>query len=51
MAEELEKNLPPGIVTELLGRSTITLTLNTYSHMINSISGEAADAMDKIVGQ
>jgi len=47
----LEKNVHPKIVSELLGHSTVTLTLNTYSHIINPMSGVAADAMDEIVGQ
>jgi len=47
----LEKNIRPKIVSELLVHSTVTLTLNTYSHMINPMSGVAADAMDERVGQ
>lgn len=47
----LEKNVHPKIVSELLGHSTVTLTLNTYSHIINPMSSVAADAMDEIVGQ
>ena len=47
----LEKNVHPKIVSELLGYSSVTLTLNTYSHIINPLSGVAADAMDEIVGQ
>ena len=47
----LEKNVHPKIVSELLGHSTITLTLNTYSHIINPLSRVAADTMDDIVDQ
>ena len=47
----LEKNVHPKIVSELLGHSTVTLTLNTYSHIINPLSSVAADALDEIVGQ
>jgi len=47
----LEKNVHPKTVSELLGHSTVTLTLNTYSHIINPMSSVAADAMDEIVGQ
>ena len=47
----LEKNVHPKIVSELLGHSTITLTLNTYSHIINPLSRVAADTLDDIVGQ
>ena len=47
----LEKNVHPKIASELLGHSTVTLTLNTYSHIINPMSGVAAEAMDEILGQ
>jgi integrase len=39
----------PKIVQELLGHSTITLTLDTYSHSIPSMHSEAADTMESIV--
>jgi integrase len=42
----LEKNVHPKIVSELLGHSTITLALNTYSHIINPINKVASDQMD-----
>lgn len=42
----LEKNVHPKIVSELLGHSTITLTLNTYSHIINPINKVASSEMD-----
>jgi integrase len=47
----LEKNVHPKIVQELLGHSTITLTLNTYSHIINPLGRIAADTMDDVVGR
>ena len=47
----LEKNAHPKTVSELLGHTTVTLTLNTYSHIINPMSSVAAEAMDEIVGQ
>lgn len=46
----LEKNVDPKIVSELSGHSTVTLTLKTYLHIINPMSGVAADAMAEIVG-
>jgi integrase len=36
------------IVQELLGHADVTITLNTYSHLLPSMSGEAAGAMDRI---
>ena len=47
----LEKNVHPKIVSELLGHSTVALTLKTYSHIINPMSAVAAETMDEIVGQ
>lgn len=44
----LEENVHPKIVSELLGHSTITLTLNTYSHIIDPLGRAAADTMDDI---
>jgi integrase len=45
----LENNVHPKIVQELLGHSTVTLTLNTYSHIINPLSRVAADTLDGVV--
>ena len=36
------------LVSELLGHSTITLTLDTYSHVIPAMDGDAAAAMDVV---
>ena len=38
------------IVQELLGHADVTITLNTYSHVLPSMGGEAAGAMDRIFG-
>jgi integrase len=40
----------PKVVQELLGHSTITLTLDTYSHVIEGMQAEAARTMDALVG-
>jgi integrase len=34
--------------SELLGHSMITLTLDTYSHVIPAMHGDAAAAMDAV---
>jgi integrase len=39
-----------GFVQELLGHATIGITLDTYSHMLPRMGGEAADAMDEALG-
>jgi integrase len=36
------------LVSEMLGHSTITLTLDTYSHVIPAMHGDAAAAMDAL---
>jgi hypothetical protein len=35
---------------ERVGHSTINLTLDTYSHVIQALNQEAADAMDRVLG-
>jgi len=47
----LKENVHPKIVQEMLGHSTIALTLDTYSHILPDIQQEAADKMDKIFGE
>lgn len=42
----LKQGLSPEIVAERLGHSTVTLTLDRYSHVLPSIQREAADALD-----
>lgn len=44
----LSANVHPKIVQEMLGHSTIALTLDTYSHVIPSMQDKAADTMDNI---
>jgi integrase len=40
----------PKIVSEMLGHSTIVLTLDTYSHVIPVMHSEAAETMERILG-
>lgn len=47
----LKEKVHPKIVQEMLGHSTISLTLDTYSHILPDIQQEAADKMDKIFGE
>jgi integrase len=44
----LAKGVHVKLVSEMLGHSTIVLTLDTYSHLIPAMHGDAADAMDAI---
>jgi integrase len=36
----------PRVVTETLGHSQISLTMNTYSHVLPALQREAADRME-----
>jgi integrase len=45
----LQQNIHPKIVQERLGHSDISLTLNTYSHVLPWIQEEAAEKMDTLL--
>ena len=40
----------PKVVQELLGHSSITLTLDTYSHVVRALHAEVARRMQSILG-
>jgi integrase len=42
----LTKGVHPKVVSEMLGHATISITLDTYSHVIPGLGDAAADAMD-----
>ncbi len=44
----LERGVHPKVVQEMLGHSTITLTLDTYSHVIPRLHAQAATEMQKL---
>jgi integrase len=46
----LAQGVHPRVVMEILGHSQITLTLQTYSHVIPSLTAEAATKMQRAVG-
>ncbi|HEU0292463.1 MAG TPA: tyrosine-type recombinase/integrase [Anaerolineales bacterium] len=46
----LSKEINPKIIQEQLGHSSINLTLHTYSHVIKSMRGIAANALEDVVG-
>ena len=46
----LAEGVPARVVMETLGHSQISLTLNTYSHVTKRLLGEAAAAMDRVLG-
>lgn len=41
----------PKVVQEMLGHSTISMTLDTYSHTVPSMQKEAAATMDRLLGR
>ena len=45
----LENNTHPKLVAELLGHSSVNLTLNQYSHIINPMNTVVADTLNKVV--
>jgi integrase len=46
----LGKGINAKIVQERLGHASITLTLDTYSHVLPDMQGEAVEAMDDVFG-
>jgi integrase len=44
-------DVPAKVVSERLGHSTITLTLDTYSHVLPTMQRRAADLMGQILGR
>jgi integrase len=45
----LQQGVHPKVVQERLGHSSISLTLDTYSHVIPSMQQEAVDKMDELL--
>lgn len=45
-----QRNVHPKFVQELLGHASIAITLDTYSHMLPGMGGEAADAIGEALG-
>ena len=47
----LGRGVHPKIVSEMLGHSTIAITLDTYSHVTPTMQREAAAAMDAVLAR
>jgi len=45
----LQQGVNPKVVQERLGHSDVTLTLNTYSHVMGTIQDDAADKLDQLL--
>jgi integrase len=46
----LVRGVSPRVVMEILGHSQISLTMNTYSHVLPTLLTDAADQMDRLLG-
>ena len=46
-----QRNVHPKFVQELLGHASIAITLDTYSHMLPGMGGEAANAICEALGE
>jgi integrase len=44
-----QKNVHPKFVQELLGHASVAITLDTYSHALPGMGGEAADAIEELL--
>lgn len=45
----LRQSVHPKVVAERLGHSTITVTLDTYSHVVPGLQEEAARQLDRVL--
>jgi integrase len=45
----LVQGIHPRVVMETLGHSQISLTMNTYSHVLPALQREAADRMESVL--
>ena len=45
----LAQGVAPRVVMEVLGHSQISLTMNTYSHVMPELRREASDRMDAVL--
>jgi hypothetical protein len=45
----LNYGIPPIIASRRLGHSRVSITLDTYGHLIPELQSEAADLMDELI--
>ena len=50
-ARHCDQGIHPKIVSEMLGHSTVAVTLDLYSHVTPSMQAQAADALDALLGR
>lgn len=51
MALAIQANWHPRKIQEMLGHSSIEVTLGTYGHLFGSLHGEGADRLDAIYAE
>jgi integrase len=44
----LQEGVHPKVVQEMLGHATISMTMDTYSHVLPSMQKEAAGKIDRL---
>jgi integrase len=47
----LMQGIHPKVVSEMLGHSTISMTLDTYSHILPDMQRDATAALDRLFGE
>ena len=47
----LTQGVHPRAIMELLGHSSITVTMNVYGHVLPAMMRDAADKMDSLLGR
>jgi integrase len=47
----LVQGVAPRVVMEILGHSQISLTMNTYTHVVPELRRQAAERMDQLLGE
>jgi integrase len=45
----LLKGAKPKVISEALGHSSVAFTMDTYSHIIDGIQGEATALLDEVL--
>lgn len=46
----LSKNVNPKVVSEMLGHASVSITLDTYSHLMPDMQEKAARALEEVLG-
>ena len=44
----LAEGVPPRVIMETLGHSSIGMTMNLYAHVLPTLQPDAADRMDEV---